>query len=69
MIPELAGTGGVLFLGRGEEELACGVGVADRGVLVDSEHGGQVQGIWAVDEGFLELPVGVQPLGDVVFQT
>jgi hypothetical protein len=52
---------GVLFLGGGGKELAGGVGVGDRGVFVDAEHGGQVKWIGAVDEGFFELPVGVQP--------
>ena len=49
------------MLGCGVEDLAGGVGVADRGVLVDAEHGGQVEWVGAVDEGFLELPIDVEP--------
>ena len=43
------------------EDLACGVGVADRGLLVEAEHGGEVKRIGAVGEGFLELPVDAEP--------
>jgi hypothetical protein len=38
----------------------CG-GVADRGLLVDAEHGGQVQWVGPVGEGFFELPVDAEP--------
>lgn len=51
------GTGGVVLLGGGLQELSCDGGVADSGGVVDAEHGGEVQGVGAVGEGFLELAV------------
>ena len=54
-------TGSVAF-DRGRNELPRGVGVADRGLLVDAEHQGEVQRVSSVGEGFLELAVHAQPI-------
>jgi hypothetical protein len=50
----------VLF-GGGFQELACDGRVLDGGGVVDAEHGGEVQGVGAVGEGFFELPVDAEP--------
>jgi hypothetical protein len=47
-------------LGGGLEEVAGGFGVADGGVLVDAEDGGEVEWVWPAIEGFFELPVSVE---------
>jgi hypothetical protein len=56
-----AGAGGVVLFGGGRQELAGDGGVLDGGGVVDAEHGGEVQGVGAVGEGFLELPVDAEP--------
>src|SRR5438477_162138 len=56
-----AGTA-IVLLGGGLQELACDGRVADGGGVIESEHGGKVQGVGAAGEGFLELPVGAQAL-------
>ena len=56
-----AGTGAEAF-GGGVQELACDGRVADGGGVVDAEHGGEVEGVGAAGEGFLELPVSAQAL-------
>ncbi|MER5325324.1 hypothetical protein [Streptosporangium roseum] len=53
-------TGGVLFLGQRGEEGAGVLGVADGGLGVQAEDGGEVEGIGAVSEGLFELPVDAQ---------
>jgi hypothetical protein len=35
--------------------------VPDGGAVAGPEHGGEVQGVGAAGEGFLELPVGAEP--------
>jgi hypothetical protein len=44
----------------GLQELPGDGRVAEGGGVVESEHGGEVQGVGAVGEGFLELPVDSQ---------
>ena len=56
-----AGAGGVVLLGGGLQELAGDGRVLDGGGVVDPEHGGEVQGVGAAGEGFLELPVDAEP--------
>src|SRR6266702_2527128 len=56
-----AGTGGILLLGRGGEEQAGVLGVADGGLGVEAEYRCQVQRVGSVGEGFLELPVDAEP--------
>jgi hypothetical protein len=56
-----AGSGGVVLLGGGLQELAGDGRVLDGGGVVDPEHGGEVQGGGAAGEGFLELPVDAEP--------
>src|ERR1700724_3390319 len=55
-----AGTGCVVLLGGGLQELAGDGGVSDGGVVADAEHGGEVQWVAVVGEGFLELPVDAE---------
>ena len=50
-----------LLLGGGLQELACDSRVLDGGVVADPEYGGEVQGVGAAGEGFLELPVDAEP--------
>ena len=50
-----------MLLGGGLQELACDGRVADGGGVIDAEHGGEVQGVGAAGEGFLELPVDAEP--------
>ncbi|WP_055483778.1 hypothetical protein [Sphaerimonospora mesophila] len=50
-------TGGILFLGRGDEEGAGVLGVADGGLGIEAEDCGEVEWVRAVSEGFFELPV------------
>jgi hypothetical protein len=50
----------VVLLGGGCQELACDGGVADGGGVVDAEYGGEVQGVGAAGEGFVELAVGAE---------
>jgi hypothetical protein len=50
-----------MFFGRRDEELPGVLRVADRGLGVKAEHGGQVQGVRPAGEGFLELPVDAEP--------
>src|SRR6266566_2238715 len=52
-----AGAGGVVLLGGGLQELAGDGRVLDGGGVVDPEYGGEVEGVGAAGEGFLELPV------------
>lgn len=54
------GTGGVLPLGGGFQQLACRQGVADRGCLVDAEYRDQVERVSAGGLGFAELTVHAQ---------
>ena len=50
-----------MLFGGGFLELARDGGVFDGGGVVDPEHGGEVQGVGAAGEGFLELPVDAEP--------
>jgi hypothetical protein len=50
-----------VLLGGGLLELACDGRVLDGGGVVDPEYGGEVQGVGAAGEGFLELPVDAEP--------
>ena len=50
-----------MLAGGGFQELACDGRVLDGGGVVDPEHGGEVQGVGAACEGFLELPVDAEP--------
>jgi hypothetical protein len=52
-----AGAGGVVLLGGGLQELAGDGRVLDGGGVAGPEHGGEVQGVGAAGEDFLELPV------------
>jgi hypothetical protein len=54
------GTCRVLFLGCCLEELPGGLGVADGGLGVEAEHGGQVQRVWSPGESLLELAIDAQ---------
>ena len=56
-----SGTGGILLVGPGGEEQAGVLGVADGGLLVETEHDRQVQWVRPVGEGFLELAVDAEP--------
>jgi hypothetical protein len=40
-----------VLLGWRLKELAGGLGIADGGLGVEAEHGGQVQRIWALGQG------------------
>src|SRR2546430_74001 len=55
------GAGGVVLLGGGLQELACDGRVLDRGGVAGPGYGGEVQGVGAAGEGFLELPVDAKP--------
>jgi len=61
LILGFAGAGGVVLFGGGVQELAGDGRVLDGGGVVDPEHGGEVQGVGAAGEGFLELPVDAEP--------
>jgi len=50
-----------VLLGGGLLELAGDGRVLDGGAVAGPEHGGEVQGVGAAGEGFLELPVGAEP--------
>jgi hypothetical protein len=50
----------VLLFGGGEEKFPGGGAVSDGGGLVESEDDGQVQGVGAVGEGFVELAVNAE---------
>ena len=50
-----------MLFGGGLQELAGDGRVLDGGGVVDPEHGGEVQGVGAAGEGFLELPVDAEP--------
>lgn len=39
------------------QQRPCGVRVANRGLRIESEDLGEVEGVGAMDEGFFELPV------------
>ena len=52
----------MVLLGGGFQQLACDGGVADGGGVVEPEYDGEVEGVGAAGEGFLELPVGVEAL-------
>ena len=52
----------MVLLGGGVQELTGDGRVLDGGGVVDPEHGGEVQRVRAVDEGFLELSVDPQAL-------
>jgi hypothetical protein len=56
-----AGAGGAVLFGGGLQEVAGDGRVLDGGGVVDSEHGGEVQGVGVVGEGFFELPVDAEP--------
>jgi hypothetical protein len=60
-LDRFAGTSGVLLLGEGDQEGSGVLGVADGGLGVEAEHRCQVQGVGAVGEGFLELPIDTEP--------
>jgi hypothetical protein len=50
-----------VLLGGGVQELARDGRVFDGGGVVDPEHGGEVEGVDAAGEGFLELAVDAKP--------
>jgi hypothetical protein len=49
-----AWTGGVVLFGGGVQELSGDGGVSDGGVVADAEHGGEVDRVGSVVEGFFE---------------
>src|SRR6266700_2739362 len=51
-----------LVLGGAGEEVACGRGVPDRGLVADAEHGGEVEGVGSGGEGLIELAVDAELL-------
>ena len=51
-----------MLFGGGFLVLACDGCVLDGGGVAGPEHGGEVEGVGAAGEGFLELPVDAEPL-------
>jgi hypothetical protein len=52
--------GGILFLGRRDEQLPGVFRIADRGLGIEAEHRGQVQRVRSLSEGLVELAVDPQ---------